>query len=159
MTKELLQAYTARITQATKTELIVIVYEIILSDIKDAQSAYQTGDMTIFVKDLKHAMLSLKELMGSLDYRYKLSFDLMSLYIYVNKALLTAVFQKKADTLDTANSVLIKLMAGFEGICKEDLSGPVMQNTQQLYAGLTYGKGVLNEVLLDPREQSRGFKA
>lgn len=159
MKKELIQAYTARITQATKTELIVIVYEIIISDIKNAQSAYQAGDMTIFEKDLKHAMHCLKELMGSLDYRYKLSFDLMSLYIYVNKALLTAVFQKKADTLDIANSVLIKLMEGFEGICKEDLSGPVMQNTQQLYAGLTYGKGVLNEVLLDPREQSRGFKA
>lgn len=159
MTNELMQACTARITQASKTEMVVIVYEIILSDIEAAQTAYQNGDTMVFIKELKHAQRFLSELMGTLDYKYKISFDLMSLYIYVNKALITAVLQKDPETLTTADSVLRKLMVGFRGICKEDLSGPVMQNTQQLYAGLTYGKGILNEVSLDPREQNRGYKA
>ena len=159
MTNELMQACTARIAQASKTEMVVIVYEIILSDIEAAQTCYQNGNTAAFIKELKHAQRFLSELMGTLDYKYKISFDLMSLYIYVNKALITAVFQKNPKTLTTADSVLRKLMIGFEGICKEDLSGPVMQNTQQLYAGLTYGKGVLNEVYLDPREQNRGYKA
>jgi len=159
MTNELMQACTARIAQASKTELVVIVYEIILSDIEAAQTAYQNGDIDVFIKDLKHAQRFLSELMGALDYKYKISFDLMSLYIYVNKALITAIFHKDPETLTTADSVLRKLMVGFQGICKEDLSGPVMQNTQQLYVGLTYGKGVLNEVYLDPKGQNRGFKA
>jgi len=159
MTKESIQTCTVRITQASKTELVVIVYEIILSDIEAAQAAYQKGDTTVFIKELKHAGLFLNELMGTLDYKYRVSFDLMSLYIYVNKALTTAIFQKKVDTLTTADSILRKLIVGFQGICKEDVSGPVMQNTQQLYAGFTYGKGVLNEVFLDPNEQNRGFKA
>ena len=159
MTKELIQACTARITQASKTEMVVIVYEIILSDIEAAELAHQKGDIVVFTKELKHAQRFLSELMGTLDYKYKISFDLMSLYIYVNKALITALFQKNPESLATASSVIKKLMVGFQGICNEDLSGPVMQNAQQIYAGLTYSKGVLNEVYLDPREQNRGYKA
>lgn len=34
-----------------------------------------------------------------------------------------------------------------------------MQNTQQVYAGLTYGRGTLNEVFMNPNEYARGFKA
>lgn len=37
-------------------------------------------------------------------------------------------------------------MESFEQVAKEDHSGPVMEHSQQLYAGLTYGKGTLNEV-------------
>ena len=158
MTNELMHACTARISQASRTEMVVIVYEIILSDIEAAQIAHQNGDMVTYNKEIKHAQRFLSELMGTLDYKYKISFDLMSLYIYVNKSLITAVFQKDPEALKAADSVLRKLMVGFQGICKEDLSGPVMQNTQQLYAGLTYGKGVLNEVYLDPADQNRGYK-
>jgi flagellar protein FliS len=61
--------------------------------------------------------------------------------------------------LQDAEEVLQILMKGFEGIVKEDKSGPVMQNTGQIYAGLTYGRGVLNETYVDPNQFSRGFKA
>jgi flagellar protein FliS len=159
MTKDLIQAYTARVTQASKTEMVVIMYELILMDIEAANTAFQKDDITVFVKEIKHAQKCLSELMSTLNYKYQISYDLMSLYIYVNKILIHAFFNKKADSLSTADSILRKLMTGFEGICKEDTSGPVMQNTQQLYAGLTYGKGTLNEVFIDPREQNRGFRA
>ena len=34
-----------------------------------------------------------------------------------------------------------------------------MSNTQQVYAGLTYGRGSLNEMYVDPNQASRGFRA
>ena len=49
---------------------------------------------------------------------------------------------------DTVREVMGKLKDAFIEVAKEDDSAPVMENTQQLYAGLTYGKGALNEVLL-----------
>jgi len=55
--------------------------------------------------------------------------------------------------------VLKKLLIGFEGVSKEDHSGPMMRNTQQLYAGLTYGKGKLNETYIDLNSRNRGFTA
>ena len=45
----------------------------------------------------------------------------------------------------------------FEIISKQDTSGPVMGNTQTVYAGLTYGKTDLNVSLSDP--DNRGFFA
>lgn len=159
MTKDLIQAYTARITQASKTELIVIMYEIILEDIKAAKISYKNNDIESYTKELKHAQRFLSELMGNLNYKYNLSYDLLTLYIFVNKAIITAIYKKTPEKLDGAETVLEKLYGGFKEISKEDTSGPVMQNTQQLYAGLTYGKGVLNETFIDPQQQNRGFMA
>jgi flagellar protein FliS len=159
MTKDLIQAYTARITQASKTELIVIMYEIVLEDIKAAKISYKNNDIESYNKELKHAQRFINELMGALNYKYNVSYDLMNLYIFANKAIITAMFKKTPETLDEAEIVLEKLYNGFKEISKEDTSGSVMQNTQQLYAGLTYGKGVLNETFIDPQQQNRGFMA
>ncbi|WFR57547.1 flagellar protein FliS [Anaerocolumna sp. AGMB13025] len=155
----MMKAFAARVTQASRTELVVIMYEVILTDIDCAKTCYNKEDTVKFEQELKHAQRFLNELMATLNYRYELSYQLMSLYIFINKSLVTAVFQKNADILEEAEAVLKVLLEGFKGTVKEDLSGPVMQNTQQLYAGLTYGRGVLNETYLNANEQSRGYKA
>lgn len=154
-----MQVFTARVTQASKSELIVILYEMILSELKEARSAYETGDLTIFDRDLKKAQRFVNELIVVLDYQYTISYDLLSLYLYVNKRIITAIIKKNPISLDSAETVLNKLLSGFEGVSKEDTSGPMMRNTQQLYAGLTYGKGRLNETYIDPDNRSRGFTA
>lgn len=159
MNNEELQVYTARITQANRSELVVIVYEIILSDLASAKKSYSEGNVATFEKYLKHAQKSINELMNALDFNYKLSLDLMQLYMYANKRIIMSLLKKKPDMLDSVEKVIHSLLIGFEGVAKEDQSGPVMQNTQQLYAGLTYGKGTLNEMFLDPNDQFRGYKA
>lgn len=158
MTNEMLKTYTARITQASQSELVVILYDIILEDIKSAQKADQEGEKELVEAELKHGQKFLQELMGTLDFSYSIAHDLMNLYIYVNQLLLTSIIKKQDEELDTATFVLTKLKEGFLQISKEDTSGPVMQNTQQIYAGLTYGKGVLNETSLN-NYNDRGFKA
>jgi flagellar protein FliS len=157
MQKEAVQAFTARITQASKSELIVILYEMILTEIKEAEEAFERKDMEAFDKELKQAQKYLGELMAALDYRYKLAYDLASLYQYINERIINAMIRKKPDSLKSAVSVLQKLLTGFEGVSREDTSGPMMRNTQQLYAGLTYGKGTLNETYIDPNDGNRGF--
>jgi flagellar protein FliS len=157
MQKEAVQAFTARITQASKSELIVILYEMILMEIKEAEEAFEREDMEVFDKELKQAQKYLGELMAALDYRYKLAYELANLYQYVNERIINAMIRKKPDSLESAVSVLQKLLTGFEGVSREDTSGPMMRNTQQLYAGLTYGKGTLNETYIDPNDGNRGF--
>ena len=44
MTKEMKQNYTLRISQANKSELVVIVYEMLLTYIEDAKAAHANGD-------------------------------------------------------------------------------------------------------------------
>lgn len=159
MTKEMLQFYTARITQASKSELVVILYDIILEDIKEAKEAGEAGREEVLATKLKHGQRFLQELMSTLDYSYSIAHDLMNLYIYVNKLLLTSIIKKKDEELDTAAIILNSLREGFSEVAKEDNEGPVMANTQQIYAGLTYGKGVLNETSLRTDDNKRGFRA
>ncbi|HPU63797.1 MAG TPA: flagellar protein FliS [Mobilitalea sp.] len=159
MNKEAIRAFTARITQASRSELVVILYEITLAKIEEAVKAFNENNPDEYERELKGAHKCVNELMACLDYRYKISYDLMSLYIYVSKQIITALMKHDPKTLQYAKTVLQKLQAGFEEVSKTDNSGPMMKNTQQLYAGLTYGKGTLNETYINPNNKSRGFIA
>lgn len=159
MDKERIQEFTVRVTQASKTELVVILYDIILTDIVESKKLLALGDESGFVKELKHSLRCLNELMATLDYSIPISHDLLSLYSFSNKTIIEAMMKKTVEGLDSAASVLTKLRTAFNEISKSDTDGPVMENTQQVYAGLTYGKGTLNESYLTGYEHNRGFKA
>lgn len=157
MNREAVQAFATRVTAASKSELIVILYEMTLTELTEARKAYESGDIAAFEKELKAAHKYVNELLIPLDYHYRVSYDLASLYLFVNKRIITAIIQRKPDTLDSAESILKKLLVGFEGVSRQDDSKPMMRNTQQLYAGLTYGKGTLNETYIDSGYKNRGY--
>ena len=159
MTKEQIQTYTLRVSQASSCELIVILYDTIFEDVQTAKEAKANGDMETYRSDLKHAGHFLNELIQTLDFSVPLSYNLMSLYIYVNRQLTRAWAGGKEELLDDVVLVIEKLRAGFDGIKEQDKEGPVMQNVQQVYAGLTYGRGSLNESYLSPQDYNRGFRA
>ncbi len=159
MNKEAIHSFTARISQASRSEMIVILYEMALTEIGEARQAHSNGNLADFDKGLKRAQRCVSELMATLDYRYPIAYELLSLYIYTNRELIRAIYQREVQPLDSPEQVLRKLLIGFEGVSKQDTSGPVMRNSQQLYAGLTYGKGKLNETYLNPGNGNRGFIA
>lgn len=159
MTKERIKDYTLRVTQASPCELVIILYDIILDDIAAAKTSAEENDMAAYRKELTHAGKFLNELMGVLDFSVPLSYHLMSLYIYANKMLTKARVSGNAQSLADVTMIMEKLRAGFEGIKSQDTTGPVMQNVQQVYAGLTYGRGQLNEAFLNPQDYNRGFNA
>ena len=57
-----------RVTQANKTELVAITYDIILENISCAKDALKKNDIEGFRTELKSAGRFLAELMQSLDY-------------------------------------------------------------------------------------------
>ena len=159
MTQEQIQTYTLRVSQASPCELIVIMYDIILDDVKNAREAHRAENEQQYQADLTHAYRFLNELMEALDFSVGISYQLMSLYIYVNKMLARARVSRKLEPLKDVEMVIGKLRAGFDGIKDQDKTGAVMQNVQQVYAGLTYGKGKLNESYFNLQDYNRGFKA
>ncbi len=159
MEKELARTFATRITQASRTELVVIMYEVLISDITAAKEHFQTGETEKGRHDIRHGQKFLNELMGSLDYQYEISLNLMSLYIFVNKLMTDAYYGVDVKALEDAGEVIKTLMEGFSKIAPQDKTGPVMINTGQIYAGLTYGRGTLNETYIDPNQANRGFMA
>ena len=57
MDRERLKEFTFRVTQASRTELVVIMYDVILSDTKVAREALAKGDIEGYERELK--MLSI----------------------------------------------------------------------------------------------------
>lgn len=157
MNKESIQAYSQRITQANRSELTVITYEIIIEHICNAQSSF--GDREVFVSDLENAQSFLKELMVSLDFNYKISYNLLSLYIFINKQLIEAKIKNTAELLPRVQKMLEDLLSSFREVSKQDTSQPLMQNAQKIYAGLTYGRSDVNEMSLAGNDENRGFRA
>jgi flagellar protein FliS len=57
-----------------------------------------------------------------------------------------------------AERVMRGLYTSFEEVAKRDKSEPLMHNTQQVFAGMTYGRTSLNENLSEA-DSNRGFLA
>lgn len=155
---KLAKKYTSRIVEASPTELVVIIYELIIKEIELAKEEYEAGNQKGFINSLKRGQLFLAHLMESLDYQYKMSYDLLNLYLYINRNFVNAICKLDPNELKNSKTIIDKLKVGFESIKDEDKSGPVMKNAQQVYAGLTYDKGKLNEVNVDPNDFNRGYK-
>ena len=159
MTKSELRAYAMRVSQASRTELIVIMYEVAIKYIDDAVAALNNGDIEGYRQNLKKSKAFVNELASVLDMKYDVSLNLLSLYTFMNKAMVRADITLKTDELIRVRGMLDKLRISFVHVSATDDSAPMMKNVQQVYAGLTYGKGYLNETMLDNNITGRGFQA
>lgn len=159
MKKESINAYTRRLTEASRAEVIVILYDIILEDIRDAKQKLEAEDRKGFVESLAHSLTFVKELIASLDMRYPVSKNLASLYIYANGCINRARITYRIEELEGVLVVMEGLRGSFEEVARNDNSGVIMTNTQKIYAGLTYGRHSLNETMISADEAHRGVFA
>ena len=158
MTKESIKTYSYRISQASRTEIIVIMYDMICEYVSDARECMDKNEKTEFCSDIKQAKRVLDELITALDMQYDISRELYNLYMYCGKILTAALASYKTDELDLVINTITRLRKSFYELSKDDTSGPMLKNSQQVYAGLTYsGVGAANETSEDP-VANRGFR-
>lgn len=157
MTTELKQEYTLRITQANKTQLITILYEMVLLYIDEAENALDDGNKMEFRSAIRKIRGCMNELTASLNFEYELAQNFLQLYLYVNRELVKASSHYEKENLEHVRLVIEQLHKAYEQIQNQDTSGPVMGNTQTVYAGLTYGRNTLTENLADSGA-NRGFR-
>ena len=138
MTKELKQEYTRKITQANKTQLITILYEMLMLYVEEAKAAHEKEDRMGFREGIRKARGCINELLNSLNFDYQLAVNFLQLY--------------------NAYKVIKGLHGAYEKLGSMDTSGPVMENVQTVYAGLTYGRNNLVENFTD-QGTNRGFRA
>lgn len=156
MTDEAKQVFTRRLSQCNRGELIVIMYDILFAHLDTAKNAYVVEDSEEFAESLRLAQMVLERLMQDLDFKYELSSQLYSLYVYSRNELAKAMYENKLNRIEDVEVILRRLYTSFCTVAKTDSSGPLMSNTQQVYAGMTYGRNSVNENLIDGNSQ-RGF--
>lgn len=158
MNKELLQEFTVRVTQSNRTQLVVTIYDIILVSLEDAKEAFAREEKEEWRHSLERAQALVIELIDALDFQYELSKELLPIYLFVNRQILHAMARNRVELLEGLDKVLLNLRNAFEEVSKTDSSESVMQNTQKVYAGMTYGRNSsLSEMYQE--ESNRGFQA
>lgn len=159
MTKEQINEFTLRTTQANHSGLIVILFEVERVYLADSLESYNVGDKEAFVRNLEQAKKAHNELMAAMDTKDAIGFRVYSLLRYMYKLMIKASVRKDAEELDRVDTMLEKLEDSFKVLHEKDSDGAVMKNTHQVYAGLTYGKGRLNESYGSVDYSNRGFRA
>lgn len=159
MTDEKKKQYTLRISNANRTGLIVIIYDMLNDYMEDARKAAERGEEGLLdlQSALRHIRACVRELSESLDFRYSPSMELFSLYRYVDRELARAQRKNSVEPLVLVDRVMSELKEAFVAVAEKDTSPALMENAQVVYAGLTYGKNNLNVNLTD-QGSDRGFR-
>lgn len=156
MTREAKQQFTLRITQANSTEMIVILYEMLLSYLKESEEFLDAADKAAFREAVRKARGCLNELINSLRMEYEPAPALLQLYLFCIRRLAAGEAKSEAQPLLEIEQVIRPLHDAYEKIAVQNDSGPVMANSQSVYAGLTYGRNTLTENMAD-QGGSRGM--
>ena len=155
MENSLKQEFIRRLSQCNKSELIIVTYDIVFAYIGDANCAHEAKDYEMYKKAIRKSQSSIDTLKNALNYQYELSRDLHQIYRYAKNELEKAIYQNKLDGLIEAEKILKEIYFAFSEVMKTDDSEPIMSNTQQIYAGITYNKTNLNENLIS--DSNRGL--
>jgi flagellar protein FliS len=161
--KEAIKTFSYRITQANRTELVVVTFDIGIQYVRDALGESSVDE---FKENLRMAKRVVDELISSLDMSFDISRQLFDTYMVIERYLIKAGSgatdkdfhnEERNNLLETVVRMLNKLRDAFYEVSKTDTSAPLMQNTQQVYAGLTYtGAGGASETYEDG--VNRGFR-
>lgn len=159
MEKEKLQEFATRVSQANRSELVVVIYEATLASIAEGKEFLEKDKLPEARREIERAKGMIDELMRSLEMEYTISHYLRQLYIYAYHELCHGIALRQPELFDHAANILEGLLPSFREVAKQDTSPPVMENVQQIYAGLTYGRGNLNETIDVGVDAHRGFEA
>ena len=156
MKKEKKQEFTLRITRANKTQLVVILYDMVLVYLEDSLEAFENEDYKEYKWNIERAKDCIDELLNSLHMEYEIAGILRGLYFFYKRELTTAAVQNKKELVLPVMQMIQELKESYEQISSQDTSAPIMENAQTVYAGLTYGRTSLNVDLSD-QGTNRGF--
>lgn len=158
MNNEKKQNFTRRITQANRTQLVVILYEMLLVYLEDAQNSYAENQREEFRENLRLARECIGQMRTSLNFDYSLSKNLFAIYCYADRVLAKNIYRYNTDNLDVVKVLFTKLHDAYYVVSQKDDSEPLMDNIQTVYAGLTYSKSDINEDFLN-YDVKRGYLA
>lgn len=158
MKKELIQDFTLRISNANRSELVVIKFDMFDEYVLGACEALDAGNVDAWKAEVKRAINVIESFKNTLDFKYEISENLFVLYHYAQTLCYKALSLKKKEFLEEAKGIMDRLAQSFVEVAKTDDSPALMGHSEQVVAGMTYGKGSLYEGTVGT-EANRGFWA
>ncbi|MFN4244602.1 MAG: flagellar export chaperone FliS [Brevinematia bacterium] len=122
-----------QIETASPVKLIVILYEIIISSIKEAIVHLETKKYDLLNKELSRAQDGIIELIASLDFDKggDIAKNLYSIYLYCSKRLFEGNIEKNKSMFVEVINIMTKLKEAWDQIA--NMNTNTNQNTQENY--------------------------
>lgn len=158
MTKEQIQEFTRRITQENHSGLILVLCDMVRVYTQDALHAFEEGDETAYMHAVEQARCANHELMDCFEPGDPRGRRVICVLRYIYGQYVTSLIKRSPVEFEACLRLLDKLQAAFEQMHSMDTEGAVMKNAHQVYAGLTYGRGTLNESAVCDDYSKRGFQ-
>lgn len=153
MTEEDINIFTRRIVGANRSELVVILYDILLQRLDDAGKSQDDEE---YIKAVRGASETVRHLKNDLDFKYAISRDLYRIYTYAEREIAKLTYRKSDDVINNIRAIMTVLRDAFLEIASNDDSGQLMKNAGSVTAGITYGRRCLNETDTDS-DTNRGY--
>ena len=126
-------------------------------NIKEAKEHWDDNNTEDYRRSLQKIRNCIGELMDSLNTDYEIAGNIYSLYVFFLKEIVKAErMEDGIRYLEGIQSMIESLRDAYKQVALENKAAPVMQNTQTVYAGLTYGKRDVNVNL--EQLSNRGFR-
>lgn len=158
MTLEKKQEFTLKISQANKTQMITILYEIVIDYLESAIQEMSENKENEALRSLQNAQNCIDELIRSVNTGYELGRNLRQIYIFSKKELMVAGATMGSRRIKRVLKNFQALCGAYRELEKYDNTDTLMGNTQKVYTGLTYGRNSMN-VDISGYVANRGFRA
>lgn len=145
-----------RVANANDAQLVVLIYEGLMDTIKSA-----IGDIESESRDKLNISINkireiLAELLATLQGDSEIANNLRSIYVYLNKIVTEAELKCDKDKLEEAIKVITPLYEAWQELGKKDevsvtspQVGTKSTDRPAIVAGMTYGKGQLNDYVIN----------
>lgn len=158
MTQEQKQEFTRRISQENHSGLILVLCDIFHTYGSDAMAAYAADDRAAYLQNIGQARRTMQELIDCFSKEAALGRNVIAILRFIYGRLVRSEVRRQPDELERCVQMVDDLRVGFVHLHELDNEGAVMQNVHQVYAGLTYGKGTLNESIQGVNYENRGYQ-
>ena len=158
MTQEQKQEFTRRISQENHSGLILVLCDIFHTYGMDAMAAYEAENMTTYLQSIGQARRTMQELIDCFSREDALGKDVITIFRFIYGKLVRSEIRRQPDELERCIHVVDHRRVVFVHLHEIDTEGAVMRNVHQVYAGLTYGKGTLNESIQGVDYGTRGYQ-
>mgnify|MGYP002520656052 FL=1 len=158
MTQEQKQEFTRRISQQNHSGLILVLCDIFHTYGNDAIAAYEADDRMAYLQNIGQARRAMQELIDCFSKEDPLGRNVIAILRFIYGKLVRSEVRRQPDELERCVQMVDDLRVGFVHLHELDNEGAVMQNVHQVYAGLTYGKGMLNESVQGVDYGTRGYQ-
>lgn len=165
------QAFATRIVHATKSQLVIINFELIIAYLKEAELILNSSsnnnintknnkkNKVEFMKNIQCARNFLYELISSLDMKYPISSELFNLYNVIDQRILKFLYKEDLTFNKEAIDLLKTIKSAFLELDElEEDKVPLVDNAEVIYSGLTYNRNMTPTEFINP-SSNRGFQA